>query len=162
MACAALPALLCTCGDGVKDPGEQCDGTASCNQDCTQECVTAEDCGNTSDCFAAYACIGGRCRAPCLSPPVPLAKQAASATSSVYCLDCALQDSFCNVDGAPCELGVIECEDGQGVCVATGEQKDAGELCGVELFCTDAGECLGCPEAGVEICRDVTDPRLRR
>ena len=170
------PALLCTCGNGQIDPGEQCDGGPDCDEaTCELICETDDQCTNVIACHAASTCD------PSTKRCVP-GGQAEEGTSCGFagtcdalgnCLDCSLRGASCNLDGES-GLGVVQCRGGSGVCEefdpsqfqSRGEcgdgyvDEDLGEVCddnntydgdGCSADCREI-ECI--PEA-------VTTPELQ-
>ena len=126
-----------TCGDGIVDDGEDCDGGIGCQADCTFECVTDFDCDDARICNGVEACVNNMCTRSSSEAP----------------------------DGTFCGAG-LECWAGSCVEVVCGNgELEFGEECddgndtpndGCEADCTYScitnGDCTGGTACGPELC----------
>jgi cysteine-rich repeat protein len=127
------------CGNGVLDPGEQCDDGNHVNNDCcTSRCTAAlrgTPCGDggRGDCDAPDSCdAGGHCLANHVAAGTPCADDGEVCTAD-----------RCGADGACLHLpgnAGTECR-----AKGTNDECDAGDVCdGVSPSCPLAGVELGC------------------
>jgi cysteine-rich repeat protein len=122
------------CGDGVRDPGEECDVGDGCLPDCT-----LRQCDEDADCDDGDACTGDRCGLD-------------GRCAATHIAGCCETSRDCPVDdchGAICSS--------LGFCVAIPDYGDCPELCEQTKVCD--GQCLGdgdpahgCGAAGCEPC----------
>ncbi|MBV8756607.1 MAG: DUF4215 domain-containing protein [Deltaproteobacteria bacterium] len=130
-----------TCGNGVVDPGEQCDGDANCTASCTFVCSNA-----AQDCPAPPTCGVAACTADhaCMVQP-------------------ASDGAACGSNGA-CQMGMcVPASCGDGI-PQSGEQCDFGSdnglVPGCNIDCTFSCSGASCddndPCNGVETCASVT------
>jgi len=131
-----------TCGDGVVDPGEQCDGGANCTTVCTFVCGDAAD-----DCPAPPACAVAACSADhaCVVMPAP---DGTACGSNGVCAGAACVPGSCG-NGVP-ESGE-QCDFGS----------DNGVVPGCNVDCTFSCSGSSCDDGdpcnGSETCATVTD-----
>jgi cysteine-rich repeat protein len=130
-----------TCGNGMVDDGEDCDGGANCKADCTFACTNA-----STDCPAAPDCGVAMCSADhaCMVGP-------------------ANDGTACGSNGA-CQMGMcVPASCGNGI-AEPGEQCDFGSdnglVAGCQLDCTFSCSGNSCDDSdpcnGVEVCSAVT------
>ncbi len=130
-----------TCGDGVVDPGEDCDGGANCNADCTFACSNA-----ATDCPAPPSCGLAACSADhaCTVQPAP-------------------DGTACGSDGVCTGTTCVPASCGDGI-AQSGEQcdfgSDNGVVPGCNVDCTFSCNGSSCDDGdpcdGVEACSAVT------
>ena len=133
-----------TCGNGVVDTGEDCDGGANCNADCTFVCSDP-----ATDCPAPASCATAACTADHACTETAVA-DGTSCGSGMVCSNGTCASGTCG-DGFV--TGTEECDDGNTVdgdgcngdctfsCVSTDPTRD----------CTPADAC-----AGQGTCNDAT------
>lgn len=135
-----------TCGNGIVERGEDCDGGAGCKADCHWLCVNA-----ATDCAAAPACDKEQCTAQHTCQAV-----ADSSKNGQMCgTNGTCNNGTCQSGGAVCGDGVVEgseqCDFGAANGAGTGCEAGCTFSCASNANCVDANACNG-----VETCGPVT------
>jgi len=154
-----------SCGDGIKQANEACDGAdvggatcpggapITCNPDCTLNvvacpCTSAADCAALNDVCLAGACVNG----DCVQEPANeggACQDGDACTSGDSCVlgaclggsptDCTQLDGYCTMGTCDPATGCVAAP------VNEGGFCDDGLVCSVAEFCR-SGQCLGTPE----------------
>src|SRR5262245_22378837 len=142
------------CGNGTKEPGEDCDDGAlngtkndGCKTDCTFACVNpASDCGTPAVC-TKFSCSAAHV---CTTEADP-AQNGTSCGSGLVC-----KDGACSAPTASCGNGIVEagedCDFGAGNGPNTGCEKVTCKFsCANAAACDDGNACNG-----AETCDPIT------
>lgn len=151
--------VVCREAIGECDVAEFCDGTApTCPGDAMLP--ASEVCREAaSDCDATETCTGSSVLCP-VDLPLPAGTdcEVGFCDGAGECVDTCTPGGGCST-GNPCEEGIIECEAGEPVCVASSVLAD-GESCGrssVSGWSRCSGFADTCDETGVQS-QTVTTP----
>lgn len=153
-----------SCGDGLLDPGEECDdGNTTdgdgCDGDCTYSCHDATDCDDGLACSidgCVEAVVGRRCDHALASAGTPCRPAAGPCDLEEVCdgvtSDCpadALVEAgaICRAARGPCDLDEA-CDGTLADCppdetLPSGTPCDDGLACSIEDACDGAGACAG-------------------
>ena len=144
--CKTGTCTMPVCGNGIVEPGEQCDGGTGCKADCTWECNNP-----ATDCTAAPACDMNTCTAQHTCQAVADASQNGMACGT----NGTCSNGACNMTGAVCGNGVVEgteqCDFGGGNGPGTGCESNCTYSCQANTDCSDGNAC-----DGTETCNNVT------
>ena len=171
-------ARQCACGNGVIDPGEECDGGPNCSAVCLPFCSVPGECPSGGECRTASVCAeGGLCQ---FGTPRPQGTECTNGVCDANgncdtgngTVDCGAvspgtacgTDLTCNTVGeCTCGNGVVdpgeECDGGPNctdaclsVCTANADCESGGE-CRQPSVCDNQGRCqLGAPKAQGSAC----------
>jgi len=135
-----------TCGNGIVERGEDCDGGTGCKADCHWLCVNP-----ATDCAAAPACDKEQCTAQHTCQAV-----ADSSQNGQMCgTNGTCNNGTCQAGGAVCGNGVVEgseqCDFGAGNGPGTGCEAGCTFSCQSNANCVDTNACNG-----TETCAAVT------
>jgi cysteine-rich repeat protein len=134
------------CGNGIVEPGEQCDGGVGCKSNCQWECTDpSTDCGTAPQCDI-YQCSSHQCQAVADSSQDGMACGSGGVCSN----------GACNVTGQTCGNGIVEgteqCDFGAGNNgPGTGCESNCMFSCQTDPGCSDGNPC-----DGAETCSSVT------
>jgi len=162
------PPQVGICGDGIVDPGEDCDGDPCCAADCTfavvgttsddgDFCTDGDACdgagvcdpGGPRNCSDGIGCTVDACdsaNATCVHTP----DDSACADDGLFCNGAELCDAVndCTSAGNPCDAGTV-CNDATDTCdpetacgngvVDPGEECDGGACCAADCTFEVAG-----------------------
>jgi cysteine-rich repeat protein len=143
--CRSATCTMPVCGNGVVEPGEQCDGGVGCTASCQWECSNAStDCGAAPQCDM-FQCSSHQCRA------VPDGSQNGMACGAGG----MCSNGACNSADQTCGNGVVEgteqCDFGAGNGPGTGCESSCTFSCQSNTDCSDGNAC-----DGTEMCNSVT------
>jgi cysteine-rich repeat protein len=143
--CKAGTCTMPSCGNGIVEPGEQCDGGTACKADCTWMCNNpATDCGTAPECDKYQCSAQHQCQAV-----------ADSSQNNLPCTGGTCQNGACNAATQTCGNGVVEgteqCDFGAGNGPGTGCETGCTFSCQNDAGCSDSNLC-----DGTETCSSVT------
>lgn len=142
------------CGNGLREPGEQCDdGNRLAGDGCEPDCRTS--CQDDGDCDDALTCTSDRCVA------VEAGRSCRNEVNAGWCR----VDGTCHLDGAaaagqPCLICRSEVSREAWSPAAAGTSCEDGLFCNGAETCDEAGACRpGAPPCGTADCTTCDEAR---
>jgi cysteine-rich repeat protein len=144
--CKSATCTVPACGNGIVEPGEQCDGGVGCTASCQWQCNNA-----STDCGTAPQCDMHQCSSTHLCQTVADSSQNGFACgTSGTC-----SNGACNGPGQTCGNANVEgteqCDFGAGNGPGTGCESNCAFSCQTDPDCNDGNAC-----DGAETCCSVT------
>ncbi|MBI5500079.1 MAG: hypothetical protein HY907_07530 [Deltaproteobacteria bacterium] len=146
-----------TCGDGIRDPDEDCDDGNrvpgdGCENDCTWSCTSDGDCDDGAACSGTETCADHACVA---GTPLPDGDPCTTAGGEPG----ACRDGTCT--SAACGNGVVDtgedCDDGN-TAAGDGCEPDCSWTCAADPDCDDGNPCTGAEACTDHVCVAGTPP----
>ena len=143
--CKTGTCTMPVCGNGIVEPGEQCDGGTGCKANCQWECNNAAtDCGTPAECDKYQCSAQHQCQ------------QVADTTQNgLPCTGGTCNNGACNPPTQTCGNGIVEgteqCDFGTGNGPGTGCETNCTYSCQANADCNDGNTC-----DGTETCNTVT------